>query len=281
MIEDPALIDDDAGLPPATLQYLEAAASASFKRQEELDESVWRTLPFFAAALGLAVTIVSHLATTVPNWRTGLFAIVSNMLLILACLAFAWAFRWFWSVVALRTYQYPAADNAVQNYARQLVGFHRLERAEGYDEVVLADLRNFAMIEFSEATRTNRLNNVRKLKARSQAILFTLSGFALAFGCGVLIFLHDAYVGPHSGDDHGAIGQRIDEQASGQAPCASATEVSGRGRAAIDCQHGAPILDGAAQMSNPPPKSPTPAKPTPPPLQILKKTEDSGPLKKR
>lgn len=116
--------DKAVALPSATIEYLLKSANASFDRFNDLDESVWRSLPFFAAIFGLAATLVS---TTLPSLRAfdwSLYSLLGHGLLVLSVASFGWAFRWFTIITRPRSFEYPADERELREYAGLLAAFH-------------------------------------------------------------------------------------------------------------------------------------------------------------
>jgi hypothetical protein len=179
--EPPEKPASQAVLPSETIKYLSELAQASYDRQADLDESVWRSLPFFTAALALAVTLLNGLAARLPAWAIDPWAIASNLLFWLSVLAFIWTLRWFWEIISPRTYVYPAEDSEVWEYAKANTAYHAALGLNGddLDQQVLDDLRAFMARQLAYATQRNFTNNARRLKARSQLLLFVMVGFIL------------------------------------------------------------------------------------------------------
>lgn len=181
-----------SGLDADTIQYLGDLASESFKRQLELDDSVWRSLPFFAATFAFVATIIGKSAADVPRWGGSLYDETAMVLLVAAVGSLAWSLRWFWVVLRPREYEYPAPDDQVKTYAQAIRQFHSdsgVVGTEALDARTLAELRLFMIDQYGSASATNLRHNAVKLKARPKVLVFMLLGFALAFGCEALIFL--------------------------------------------------------------------------------------------
>jgi hypothetical protein len=53
----------DRPLGTGTTEYLASVSADSFKRQIDLEESIWRSLPFFAAAFAFVAALVARAAT--------------------------------------------------------------------------------------------------------------------------------------------------------------------------------------------------------------------------
>jgi len=168
-----------------TDEYLSAIFADSFKREVEADESVWRSLPFFAAVLGLALAILPSIYRALVvvdrlGWKVAAYSLFA-----MALLDFGLAGYWFWQIVRLRQYRYPPYDDELLAYAQQLQAFYEdgdLTSVER-DEAVREDVRQPVLRELAGATANNRRNNAAKANARSRVLLFVVVGFLLAFLC--------------------------------------------------------------------------------------------------
>jgi hypothetical protein len=166
-----------------TDEYLSSLFADSFKREVDADEAVWRSLPFFAAILGLAVAVLPSIyrsasAVTIPAWQMAVYG-----LLALSMLCFVTSGCWLWAVIKLRPYRYPPTDAKVLEYAAELQTFHASRKlsVEKRDDSVRDELREFMLREFALATTTNRRNNAAKARARSHVLLWIFAGFVFAF----------------------------------------------------------------------------------------------------
>lgn len=288
-----------APIEPATIKYLSELAAESFKRQVELDESVWRSLPFFGAVLALAASIIGRGSADAPPLAWSLYALSTHAALGLATLSFAWALRWFWVVVKARDYEYPSTDAQVRTYAEQMTEFHRASGLAGteLDEKVVEEMRLFMIEQYGSAARTNFAHNAEKMKARSQVLLFMMIGFVLAFVYEGIIFGHNAVNGgpSHWSDAHDqssdmppnagrtATAGTVDRNDAGATGATEAPHTHG-GRGVSEDQsspsnQGETVTDTPTPSPTPTPSS-APARPTPPPPQILRKNDDT-PIEKK
>jgi hypothetical protein len=195
----PDKVTDPASLGGESIAYITQMAEAAYSEQDELNESVWRSLPFFAASLGLAVTIMPRAAAAVPLPSSAIYSIATNSMLAASFTAFAWAIRWLWIVVAPRDYEYPSDQAEVQAYAKETAQYLASTGLAGeeLDKALVSELRMFRAKQVADAARTNFSNNVRRLKARSQVLLFMMVGFVLAMATGATTYLHElAYPTP-------------------------------------------------------------------------------------
>ncbi|WP_157013731.1 hypothetical protein [Sphingomonas parapaucimobilis] len=184
--------DSSTNIGSNSVKFLVDLASESFKRQLELDESVWRSLPFFAATFAFVATIIGKSSEDVPRWGESLSGNVAFIMLMFSVSSLAWALRWFWVVIRPREYEYPAPDSKVMEYAvgiRQFYADSGVSDPERLDEKTLGELRLFMIDQYGSASTTNLRHNAVKLKARPKVLLFMLLGFALAFVCEAIIFI--------------------------------------------------------------------------------------------
>lgn len=232
--EVPPPNDDGPQMGGATIEFVTNLANESFKRQLELDESVWRSLPFFAATFAFVAAITGKAAFDAPIAAFTSFSIVANATFVLAILSLAWALRWFWPVLRPREYEIPADDARVRTFAEETTAYHRqlgLAGAE-LDGRVVDDLRLFMIGQYGAAARTNLGHNASRLKARSKVLLFMLAAFVLAFLCEATIFIHGELYGRSEvqRDAQFGIGE-IQERAIGALPtCAKADAPTGAAR---------------------------------------------------
>jgi hypothetical protein len=162
-----------------SLKFLYDVVSASYKEQNDLDESVWRSMPFIAALFGLAVTVIRfvppHLSFSGDNFQFALSAIyVASMA------AFILAFLYFWEVAMPRYFETPAKSVQMRDHAIALTAWYVSEKPndKGIDAKVTDDMRRLMIDQLSNAIDANRPVVEKRLAARSRTILLLLAGFA-------------------------------------------------------------------------------------------------------
>lgn len=105
--------------------YLETVNEAAFKREYEQGEHIMKSLPFFAAVLGIAVAILVKIYERLPEFRSGTGKTATLWLLAIAFLLFL---RIVWSLVQLvreRVTLLPSNEIKMGQWADQLVAFYR------------------------------------------------------------------------------------------------------------------------------------------------------------
>lgn len=170
---------DPDGIRLNTSKQLFEIVSATYKEQADLDESVWRAMPFIAALFAIAVTFFRFIEPHF-SFSGAALVVVSSLLFCLSLASFALAFVFFVAAVWTRKFEYPSASTQIRDYAASLTIWHRSAGTPDgdIDDQVVNDLRLFMINQISEANKTN-LELVRKrLSARSRTIMWMLVGFA-------------------------------------------------------------------------------------------------------
>lgn len=182
-------------LGPETAKYLDDKAAESFKRQVDLEESIWRSLPLFTGALIAAAALLAKIASSLPPVHPTTFPIISYALLVVTTFLFGVAFWWLWQVVKPRDYDFPASDEAVVVYTKELNEFHFGQGVEGpdLDRAVIGDLRSYMTDSLGKAARSTFDHNQARLSARSQVLIWLICGFMLSFLSGAIIYGHNLF----------------------------------------------------------------------------------------
>lgn len=274
-------------MTPKTWDFLVSVASDSFKREVDLDESVWRTLPFFVGAFGLALTLLSYISTASRTSHATWSSVLTYILFATSLGAFGWAFRWFWTVVSPQEYQYPPSDQDLLIYAEGLTSYHKRMglAGEALDDTVAEEMKVFVAGQLAAASGHNREKNAIKVLARSQAILFLMVGFALAIVTEAVIFVDNRAYGAEEISNDAAEGSGAGRPPEGRTQATGAPQGSIRNRGSEpneglvlppqgrQAQMNSETTKGPSEPQQPQPQ-PTPQRPTPPEPQLLKKSED-------
>jgi hypothetical protein len=278
------LVSEGGEMTPKTWAYLSDVIGDSFKREVDLDESVWRTLPFFVAAFGLAITLLSYISEATRRLSSLWGSILTYLLFAASVAAFAWAFRWFWSVVRPLEYQYPPSDEDLLAYSDELTTYHQQVGLAGgaLDEAVANDMTVFITRQLAAASGKNRTNNAIRVLARSQAILFLMIAFGLAILSEAIIFVDsriyaDEETSNAIAPQHGSQTTRAAEASLGHRGSQDheGNIVSAQGR------QGAVSVSSQGRGAPKPPAQSQPQRPEAPAPQILKKNEDRPPSRPR
>ena len=169
-----------------TLKALFDISADGFKQQSDLDESVWRSLPFIAALFGFAISIIG---TAAPRHQFSWTA--SNIFYFLAIFAFCLAFVHVFLAVREREFEYPAETVETRDYAAKLTEWYAFNNVHHtrIDAKVVDDIRAFMIDQLASANKTNRIHLRKRLLARSYAINIMLVGFLFISVSEAIIFV--------------------------------------------------------------------------------------------
>ena len=203
-------------LKTATLKTLFDISADAFKQQSDLDESVWRSLPFIAALFGFAISIIG---TAAPRHQFSWAA--SNIFYFLAIFAFCVASFYVYLAVRVREFEYPAKTAETRDYAVKLTAWYAANNVHHarIDAKVVDDIRAFMIDQLASANKTNQIHLRKRLLARSFAINIMLVGFLFISVSEAIIFVTDRFpkTGAEANDSSSAAAAPSAQKASGAA----------------------------------------------------------------
>jgi hypothetical protein len=262
-------------------------AEKGYAREADENESLWRSLPVFAASFGFAVALLGYgLSNAPPPDRRGL-TILIYILLLVAGGFFAWSFKWFWQVVGPRKYRYLPPDPELIAYGEGLRQFHLNAGAPPADaeQAAASEFKDYLTGEWSAAAGHNQQWNQSRAYARGRTVFHLMACFAvtlMANGIMLMAKKVDA-VSAHEGIDdvqapteNGAAAKQVGS--SGQpAPAAAAAPIY-RGGRDLALPQGpervASVTDNKKQgggSKSPPPQT-TAQRPTPPQSRLVERS---------
>lgn len=178
---------------PDTLKLVFEIAAASYKEQTDLDESVWRTMPFIAALFALAVSVIRFIP---PHFSFNEAFLISfaSLLYVAAIIMFTGAFAYVWMALKPREFEIPAKSLQIRDYAHSLINWHvsAVTEESQIDTKVTSEVRLFMIDQLCNANETNFVLIQKRLAARSRTILLMLTGFALISLSEVILFVNEA-----------------------------------------------------------------------------------------
>jgi predicted PurR-regulated permease PerM len=189
-LQDQADSDSEASeqLRSRTLEFLFETSSEAFKQQSDLDESVWRSMPFIGALFGFAISIIGSVSE-----RHAFSYAPADISYFVSITSFCAAFFYVCLTVVIRNFEYPAKTSETRDYAHKLTGWYKSnkEHHQRIDAKVVDDMRRFMVDQLASANETNLTNVRKRLIARSRAIQFLLFGFFFISVSEMLIFTFD------------------------------------------------------------------------------------------
>jgi len=211
-----------------TQDFLFEFSRRSYEREEQGNDAILRTLPFFATSLGAllaGLAVMGGRIESLPPSREPVAYVLLGLVLILAlaaivCIGVA--------VVFTRSARLLAASVRVVERAQQLSARHAAAHAgatdAAIDTMVLFDLRDSLIQEMSIAADENRLANVSRMRWLKSAIAaLTLSlivAFVTMFGLYGQAVMQGSIMGhtkPTSSDIE-APGRETDQDLSAELP---------------------------------------------------------------
>ena len=168
-----------------TLKFLFETSSEAFKQQSDLDESVWRSMPFIGALFGFAISVIGSVSK-----RHDFSLSWPDVFYFLAVASFSAAFFYVCLTVVIRNFEYPAKTSETRDYAHKLSAWYKSnkEHYKRIDAKVVDDMRRFMVDQLASANETNLINVRKRLIARSRSIIFLLFGFLFISVSEMLIF---------------------------------------------------------------------------------------------
>jgi hypothetical protein len=175
----------------SAIEYLATITSDSFKRQNDLEESVWRSLPFLAAIFVFVAALLARAAEDLPEPEWRLLSIATHALLAVGLISLALVLWYLVVLLRARAYSLPAPDAEIASYAEEVSAYHR---SSGVNETEadrrgLDDLRIFMARQYGESASINRAHNATRVEARGRVLVFLFLGFLLALACEMTIFI--------------------------------------------------------------------------------------------
>jgi hypothetical protein len=188
--QDKAELETEAPeqLRSGTLKFLFETSSDAFKQQSDLDESVWRSMPFIGALFGFAISVIGSVSK-----RHDFSYAPPDVFYFLSIASFCAAFFYVCLTVVIRNFEYPSKTSETRDYAHKLTAWYKSnkEHHQRIDAKVVDDMRRFMVDQLASANETNLTNVRKRLIARSRAIIFLLFGFLFISVSEMLIFATD------------------------------------------------------------------------------------------
>lgn len=158
----------------AVIDYLVALSRASYDRECQQGESMWRALPFFATAIGLLINVLAGQANALPT-SLSLYAMFCYSAVLASLILLGVSGYYVWVAAIPRKYQTPPLEIETCKYEATLREHHLKYNATGdIEALVLLDLKRHILQEYSQAASQNRDANDGRTQARGRALKFYL-----------------------------------------------------------------------------------------------------------
>jgi hypothetical protein len=173
-------------------EYLEKIVAASYAREIDQEENIFRTLPFAATALAVIFTVMVFIKNDVPDRLTGVYALVVWVMLALFWIVIAFALCFLWATVAAKPLQFLSPPNVLYRYVSELRDYYAASRtpSDQIEQKVFEDTRTFMIEQYTLGAIHNQRINERRLRARTRAFQSLIVALIVAFATVVIILGH-------------------------------------------------------------------------------------------
>jgi hypothetical protein len=174
-------------------EHLEKVFSDAYKREIDQDESVWRTLPFFATSLTLYAALLGYIGGKLPEISLNAFLLAGYLLMAASAAFLATSLVWLWFSVHTRVYRQIPMETDVLAFSISLRDFHSQMGLEGdtLDNKVVEEIQDFIAKQYAEATTHNRRVNEGRFRSRSYSIRFLMFGYVTLGVLSLSVFAAD------------------------------------------------------------------------------------------
>ncbi|MGF7213690.1 hypothetical protein GGE65_008337 [Skermanella aerolata] len=210
-----------------TAEYLEKQMGDSFKREQDQEENVIRSLPFFATSIGVLVTFVTLVRKDLPVfdwtlWPGVIYGLLAGVLVFLLLVL-----KFLHQAVRRRDFVYLMSETKMLEYARATKTYY--QTISGHDSptaispgdeadpvtvienAVVGDLRNAVINDLAAAAQSSRSNNLERLTARTRAFTSLMIALIFALAMIVAILIHDTVNGGLDGGQDGNANRGVTE----------------------------------------------------------------------
>jgi len=182
-------------------EYLEAIAAASYAREIDQEENVYRTLPFAATALAVIFTFMVFIKGDIPERLIGIYPIVLWVMLCLFWGVIAAALGFLWRTVAVKPLQYLSPSNELYRYVNELRNYYTAlgTPVAQIEQRIIQDTRTLMIEQYAFGATHNQRINAQRLRARTRAFQTLIAALILAFASVVIILGHTLAGGGKNG----------------------------------------------------------------------------------
>jgi hypothetical protein len=187
------------------IDHIEKTLADSYRKEIDQEENVWRSLPFFAAAIALELAALFQIFSKLP--RTGTWALVAaEGLLVLIGLLLIAALLLLAACIAPVRFRYLSREPLLLRYTEDLIAFEQVgdNQTTAYPARASGILKHELARQYSVATDHNRRINKRREFRRA------IAGLCVVGSVFMILLLVAVCLGYHvsetivKGDAHGS-----------------------------------------------------------------------------
>ncbi|MGC2522063.1 MAG: hypothetical protein WA417_05405, partial [Stellaceae bacterium] len=105
-------------------EYLERIVAASYAREIDQEENIFRTLPFAATALAIIFAFMVFIKGDVPSRLDGFYSILIWLFLLLFWMVIAFSLVFLWLAVLAKPLRYLSSPNELYRYVMDLRNYY-------------------------------------------------------------------------------------------------------------------------------------------------------------
>lgn len=182
-------------------EYLEKIVAASYVREIDQEENIFRTLPFAAASLAIIFTFMVFIKGDIPDRVIGVYPIMVWILLFLFWIVIAFSLVFLWLAVWAESLQFLSPPDVLYRYVTDLrnhykaagIPLHEVERR------VAEDIRTLMIEQYTLGAVHNQRINVRRLRARTRAFQGLIAALIVALVTVAVVLGHKLVRGGSNG----------------------------------------------------------------------------------
>ncbi len=182
-------------------EYLERLLAASYAKEIDQEENIFRSLLFAATALAIIFAFMVFVRNDIPNLSIGIYPIGIWFLLALFWTAIALALCFLWLAVARKPLQYLSGSNELYTYVTNLRSYYTASGTPP-DQIelrIIEDTRTLMIEQYTLGTNHNQKINEDRLRARTRAFQSLILALILALATAACVLAHRAVRGGGGG----------------------------------------------------------------------------------
>jgi hypothetical protein len=190
-------------------EYLEQILADSYRSENDREENVARSLPFFGTSLAVLAALLGIVRSSLPVLSWSIFAISTYMILISLLTSLLFVLCYLWLAVKRRSFEFLSTGDELYNHYESLQKYYESTQMLGdnkedaavrdvrvglIEESIINDLRILLIKEYSKVSTINHANNLARAEARAKAFQSLVVTLFLAYCLVFAIIVHDQAV---------------------------------------------------------------------------------------
>jgi hypothetical protein len=163
-------------------EYLERIVAASYAREIDQEENIFRTLPFAATALAIIFAFMVFIKGDVPSRLDGFYSILIWLFLLLFWMVIAFSLVFLWLAVLAKPLRYLSSPNELYRYVMDLRNYYTASGnpIDQIEQRVIEDTQTLMIEQYTLGAVHNQRINEKRLRARTRAFQSLIVALILA-----------------------------------------------------------------------------------------------------